>query len=93
MTSSVIRKYVLAALCGAAIVGVGQSAQAATWDIRGGVLLHCCLRPITALAPNQNNVANQAGVLGDAHVFDELNGTTIFPESQLNDDIRYRSTM
>ena len=33
MTSSVIRKYVLAALCGAAIVGVGQSAQAATWDI------------------------------------------------------------
>ena len=37
MTSSVIRKYVLAALCGAAIVGVGQSAQAATWDIVGGV--------------------------------------------------------
>ena len=37
MTSSVIRKYVLAALCGAAIIGVGQSAQAATWDINGGV--------------------------------------------------------
>ena len=34
MTSSVIRKYVLAALCGAAIVGVGQSAQAATWRYR-----------------------------------------------------------
>ena len=48
MTSSVIRKYVLAALCGAAIVGVGQTAQAATWDINGGVapsgaaqLRHC----------------------------------------------------
>ena len=37
MTSSVIRKYVLAALCGAAIVGVGQSAQAATWNIVLGV--------------------------------------------------------
>ena len=36
MTSSVIKKYALAALCGAAIVGVGQSAQAATWDIIGG---------------------------------------------------------
>ena len=37
MTSSVIRKYVLAALCGAAIIGVGQSAQAATWNIVLGV--------------------------------------------------------
>ena len=52
MTSSVIRKYALAALCGAAIVGVGQSAQAATWDI----VRWCCAdwyRSITALSPSK----------------------------------------
>jgi len=36
MRSSVIRKYALAALCGAAMFGVNQSAQAATWLIDGG---------------------------------------------------------
>ena len=57
MTSSVIRKYALAALCGAAIIGVGQSAQAATWDI----YWWCCTElvpPTTALCPAQNNVIN-----------------------------------
>ena len=52
MTSSVIRKYVLAALCGAAIVGIGQTAQAATWDITGGVT-SLLPRPITALPPTR----------------------------------------
>ena len=80
MTSSVIRKYVLAALCGAAIVGIGQTAQAATWDITGGVINFA--PPNYGIAPNQNNVLNQ-GVLGNAHVFDELNGTSIYAGSQL----------
>ena len=56
MTSSVIRKYVLAALCGAAIVGVGQSAQAATWDIVGGVAPTGTADYSTV--PNENNVIN-----------------------------------
>ena len=59
MTSSVIRKYVLAALCGAAIVGVGQSAQAATWNI----VLVVASAPSSACSdygplPGQNNVVN-----------------------------------
>jgi hypothetical protein len=80
MTSSVIRKYVLAALCGAAIVGVGQTAQAATWDITGGVLNFA--PPNYGVLPGQNNVLNQ-GILGNAQVFDELNGASIYAGSQL----------
>ena len=87
MTSSVIRKYVLAALCGAAIVGVGQTAQAATWDITGGVLNFA--PPNYGFCPNQNNVLNQ-GVLGNAHVFDELNGATYLRWVTTTDDIHYR---
>jgi predicted membrane protein len=49
MTTSVIKKYALAALCGAAIVGVGQSAQAATWDIVLVPLLHRLVPLTTAL--------------------------------------------
>jgi hypothetical protein len=79
MTSSVIKKYVLAALCGAAIVGVGQTAQAATWDIVGGSPAGA---PNYGNLPNQNNVLNQ-GVLGNAHVFDTLNGASIIAGAQL----------
>ena len=79
MTSSVFRKYVLAALCGAAIVGVGQSAHAATWDINGGVAAGA---PNYGTAPNQNNVLNQ-GPAGLALVFDDLNGASIIAGAQL----------
>jgi len=81
MTSSVIRKYALAALCGAAIVvGVGQSAQAASlWDIDGGVAAGA---PNYGNLPNQNNVLNQ-GPLGMAGVFDDLNGASIIAGAQL----------
>ena len=68
MTSSVIKKYVLAALCGAAIVGVGQTAQAASlWDISGGVNAGL---PNYGVLPGQNNVLNQ--LAGMANVFDDL---------------------
>jgi len=80
MTSSVIRKYALAALCGAAIVSVGQSAQAATWDINDP--------PAVLAGPanygtgsTQNNVVNQIG--GGAGVFDTFNGATIFANANL----------
>jgi len=79
MTSSVIRKYVLAALCGAAIVGVGQTAQAASlWDISGGVNAGL---PNYGVLPGQNNVLNQ--LAGMANVFDDLNGASIFAGAQL----------
>ena len=79
MTSSVIRKYVLAALCGAAIVGVGQTAQAATWDIT--VVLRRWCRQLRHLPPTQNNVLNQ--LAGMAFVFDDLNGASIIAAAQL----------
>lgn len=80
MTSSVIRKYVLAALCGAAIIGVGQTAQAATWDINGGVAPSGAAN--YGVTPDQNNVINQlAGVAG---VFDTFNGATILAAANLN---------
>jgi len=79
MTSSVIKKYVLAALCGAAIVGVGQTAQAASWNIFGGVGAGL---PNYGLAPNANNVLNQ-GPLGMAGVFDDLSGASILAGAQL----------
>src|SRR5580765_4898688 len=80
MTSSVIKKYVLAALCGAAIVGVGQSAQAATWNISGGSPAGL---PNYGLAPNANNVLNQTTPPGMAFVFDDLNGASIIAAGQL----------
>ena len=58
MTSSVIRKYVLAALCGAAIIGVGQSAQAATWSIVLGVPSAPSSAASYGPLPDQNNVIN-----------------------------------
>ena len=58
MTSSVIKKYALAALCGAAIIGVGQSAQAATWSIVLGVPSAPSSAANYGTAPNQNNVIN-----------------------------------
>src|SRR6187455_2363372 len=79
MTSSVIRKYALAALCGAAIVGVGQSAQAATWDINGGVA------PVSTAtygtAPGDNNVINNPS--GAAGVYDTLGGTSVIAAANL----------
>ena len=79
MTSSVIRKYVLAALCGAAIVGVGQSAQAATWDIIGGVA-PTGARQLRHLPPDQNNVINQSTSVWRS-VFDKCpDGASIFAE-------------
>jgi len=81
MTSSVIRKYALAALCGAAIIGVGQSAQAATWTIVGGVA------PASAAsygtADGQNNVINNPNPLG-GQTFDTLAGATIKADADLN---------
>jgi len=68
MTSSVIRKYALAALCGAAIIGVGQSAQAATWTILGG---GAPSSPANyGPANGQNNVINNpaAGVVDTINV-------------------------
>jgi hypothetical protein len=82
MTSSVsvIRKYALAALCGAAIVGVGQSAQAATWDINGGVA------PVSTAsygtAPNDNNVINNPAATG-GRVFDTLAGASVIAAANL----------
>jgi len=81
MTSSVIRKYALAALCGAAIVGVGQSAKAATWDINDP--------PAVLAGPanygtgsTQNNVVNNLS--GAAGIYDTFNGATIFANANLS---------
>ena len=79
MTSSVIKKYVLAALCGAAIVGVGQSAQAATWDIVGGVAPTGTAD--YSIVPAENNVLNNPS--GAAGVYDTLDGASILAAAQL----------
>jgi len=79
MTSSVIRKYALAALCGAAIVGVGQSAQAATWDINGGVAPASTATYGTA--PADNNVINNPS--GAAGVYDTLAGASVIAGANL----------
>ena len=86
MTSSVIRKYVLAALCGAAIVGVGQSAQAATWDIVGGVAPAGAADYSTV--PGENNVINNPS--GAAGVYDTLAGASILAAAQLKATIHSR---
>ena len=82
MTSSVIRKYALAALCGAAIVGFGQTAQAATWDIVGGVAPTGVA--VYSTVPGDNNVLNNPS--GAAGVYDTINvplNTSIFAAAQL----------
>jgi len=76
--SSVIRTHALAALCGIAIIGFGQSAQAATWDIDGGVAPFSAASYGPAL--NQNNVVNNPV----AQVFDTLNGASIVAAANLN---------
>ena len=79
MTSSVIRKCALAALCGAAMFGVVQSAQAATWNIVGGGA------PTSAAVyntdPKENNVVNSP--LSGNSVIDPSAGATILQAAQL----------
>jgi len=79
MTSSVIRKCALAALCGAAMFGVVQSAQAATWNIVGGGA------PTSAAVyntdPKENNVVNSP--LSGNSVIDPSAGATILQHAQL----------
>jgi len=77
MTSSVIRKYVLAALCGAAIVGVGQSAQAAQWSIFGSQ--DPASTASYGTANGDNNVINYA----PSGVFDSQAGATVRAAGQL----------
>jgi len=76
--SSVIRTHALAALCGVAMIGFVQSAQAGTWDIVGGVAPFSAANYGTGL--NQNNVVNNP----IAGVFDTLNGASIFAAANLN---------
>ena len=80
MTSSVIRKYALAALCGAAMFGVGQGAQAAsTWTIIGGAAPSGTANYDTD--PSHNNVISSP--LAGNFVNDPLNGATILQAAQL----------
>ena len=79
MTSSVIRKYALAALCGAAIVGFGQSAQAASWNIVGGVAPSGTATYDTN--QDNNNVINSP--LSGNSVNDPSAGATILQAAQL----------
>ena len=77
MTSLVIRKYALAALCGAAIVGVGQSAQAATWSIVNS--LDPAATANYGTANGDNNVINYA----PSGVFDSQTGATVRARGEL----------
>src|SRR4029079_427731 len=80
MTSSVIRKCALAALCGAAMFGVGQSAQAASiWNITGGALPSGAAQYDTV--PQHTNVLNSP--LAGNFVNDPLAGATIKQAAQL----------
>jgi len=80
MTSSVIRKYALAALCGAAMFGVGQGAQAAsTWTIIGGAAPSGTANYDTD--PSHNNVISSP--LAGNFVNDPLLGATILQAAQL----------
>ena len=72
MTSSVIRKYALAALCGAAMFGVGQSAQAATWLITGSQ--DPASTATYGILPRDNNVINNPT---GAAIFDDAAGATV----------------
>jgi len=83
MTSSVIKKYALAALCGAAIIGVGQSAQAATWSIVLGVPSAPSSAANYGTAPNQNNVINNPASATHDLINVPIN-TSIFQNSNLN---------
>jgi len=83
MTSSVIRKYALAALCGAAIIGVGQSAQAATWSIVLGVPSAPSSAANYGPLPNQNNVINNPASATHDLINVPIN-TSIFQNSNLN---------
>ena len=80
MTSSVIRKYALAALCGAAMFGVGQSAQAAVWNIFGGGAPASTATYGTL--QDDNNVINNPS--GAAAVYDNAPfGSTVVAGAQL----------
>ena len=83
MTSSVIKKYALAALCGAAIIGVGQSAQAATWSIVLGVPSAPSSAASYGPANGQNNVINNPSSATQDLINVPIN-TSIFQNSNLN---------